>query len=276
MRNYWVQRDSWQYVWNCAIDPRTVSVAALRDFAIAANELLEREQVLEVQTFTHARGYYTYRREEHGGMAAYCRSLFDNHNLIQFPFGDADNGNVSTTRVAYFDRLDELVEASVADLGVLLRDLEPVPGAILRYLRRQGNAPIEVTGDVVPVAQLHEARSVGFQLTTHSNIWAPYLYWTGHPWGPQAGVYYDNRELSQRHTTRLNGVIATLADMTAELGGTWALSVEDSGQFATDRGIDLAPVLPGKLAEGAELAVWPDQFEENGIPMVERDYEYGM
>jgi hypothetical protein len=275
MRNYWVQRESWQYAWDCTVDPRQVSVAALRDFAIASNELLEREQLLEVQTFTHARGYYAYRRAEHGSMAAYCRWLFDNHNLVQFPFGDVHHDNKSTTKVAYYNREDALVEASVADLGLLLRDLEPVPGAILGYLRRRGGAPIEATGTVFP-ADVSRTEAVGFQLTTRSNIWAPYLYWTGHPWGAQPGVYYDNRELAQHHSTRLNRVISTLADMTAELGGTWTLCAEDSGEFATDRGIDLDPVLAGKLADGAELTPWPDRFEEDGIPMVERDYECGM
>lgn len=274
MRNYWVQKDKWMYAWTFSIDPREVSGAALAEFAVLANEVLEREQILQVEYFRHGQNLYEYRREVDGGMAQHCQRLYREQSLIQFPSGDVERGNRATSNIAYYDRKDTLVVAPVSDLGILLRDLEPTPGAILRYLRRRGHAPIEVTGAVVATSELATRSSISFHLATHSNIWAPYLYWTGHPWGPQAGVYYDNRELAQHHTTRLNRVIAALADMTAELGGTWKLS--EPAQFATDRGIDLDPVLPGKLAEGAELAAWPDQFEEDGIPMVERNYEYGL
>ncbi len=184
MRNYWVQKEDWLYAWQCSIAPQNVSLEALRDFAIAANELLESEQILDVQTFKHSSNLYSYDRKEHGTMARSCQRLFDEQHLLQLPSGNLQHENRCSTKVVYYDRRDELVEASVADLGVLLRDLDPMPGAILRYFRRRGHAPIEVTGAVVATSELATRSSVWFHLATHSNIWAPYLYWTGHPWGP--------------------------------------------------------------------------------------------
>jgi hypothetical protein len=275
MKNYWVQKDDWFYAWKFSIDPRSISVEALAGFAVAANAELEREKILEVETFIQGMNRYTYNRAEHGTMASYCSQLFSAKALIQLPCGylRAGRGSVGST-IAYYDRNDVLVEQNVADLGILLRDLEPVPGAIFGYLRNRGNSPMEALGSVFSVDEIQSLSKVQFTLTTNSNIWSPYLYWTGHPWGSRPNVYYDNRELANRHTTRLNRVIGTLADMTAELGGKWELL--DDGEFATARGIDLDPRLNGDIAHGAELTEWPDLFEKDYfVPMEERDYDLG-
>jgi hypothetical protein len=274
MRNYWVQKANWFYAWRCSLDPLQVTIRSLSEFAIAVNDLLEKENILVVDSFDNPRSLYRYRRVEHGSMATFCRQLFEQQGLIQFPFADLESeDNAVNTTLAYYNANNKLVEKPVQDLGLLLRDLEPVPGAISGYLRRRGFSPIVASGLVFKPSDIRNYQTVGFGLHTYSNIWAPYCYWTGHPWSEQH-LFFDNRPLAYRHTTRLNRVLSQLADMTAELGGTW--TINEPGLFATERGINLEPILDAPVAEGAELVEWPDLFQEGlVVPEEERDYEFG-
>jgi hypothetical protein len=276
MRNYWVQKDDDSfYSWNFTIDPSNVSIQAISDLAIFVNDVLEQEKLLVIDAFDDPRGQYQYRRAEHGSMASFCKHLFDKNGLIQFPNGDLDlrtNINAMTTTLAYYNANDKLVEKPVQDLGILLRDLEPVPGAILKHLRRRGYPPLRASGSTTMLSDIHSRQVVGFSLDTFSNIWAPYIWRSSHPWRNRE-MYFDNRPLAYRHTTRLNRVLSKFADMATELGGTWALI--EAGPFAHDRGINLEPVLDAAVAEGAENVEWVDIFDEYGVDEDQRDYDFG-
>jgi hypothetical protein len=61
----------------------------------------------------------------------------------------------------------------------------------------------------------------------HSDIWLPWLWGHYVPRAQLAPELYDNGELAERHTPRLNAFLATVREETLALGGAWQLEDDD-------------------------------------------------
>ncbi len=118
--------------------------------------------------------------------------------------------------MAWFDAADVRVEGPCDDLGSLLRSLEPVPECI-------------PNGFMVPLPALQiTATSREIRMSIHSDIWFPWVMGSAHP-SCDYERWFDNRELSGRHTPRLN---AFLAEVAREAGESFGLDPEEVSNFA--------------------------------------------
>ena len=155
-------------------------------------------------------------------------------------------------RLSWFDRDDRIVEASTADLATVLALAQPVPGAIPRSLMAPGYSPVAFSGwrlhysdhRILVTTPIHRAT---FGCALHSDIWFPYVLGHAHPKG-DLEHWFDNRQLAERHTPRLNAFVERCAALVEKAGARWYVEPSESdrtvAQFVHSRGIDMAPSVP--------------------------------
>lgn len=130
------------------------------------------------------------------------------------------------TRLAYFAD-DGIGEELVDDAGKLLVRLRPEAGEYTYVDRR------------IPPLSLH-GFAIGFDPARSEGLAAAKLPWTTLLIGSQSDVwfpwvpgdwqrelrptFYDNRPLAQRHTARLNDLLATVRESVLRRGGSWERS----------------------------------------------------
>lgn len=136
-------------------------------------------------------------------------------------------------KICYFTKT-EITHKRVDDVGVLLGSLIEEEEVLdmfeedtykhLKPYYIRSVAPVTLTGNApwMPIDS-NEYRSIpniGIQLFT--DIWFPWVvgYFSDRKARKQSELF-DNRQLSQYHTTRLNHFLADAKKLTLEYGGTW-------------------------------------------------------
>jgi hypothetical protein len=142
----------------------------------------------------------------------------------------------STTRLCYYDLEGELVEGDIEDIGKLLERLNPdkerskfnmsheVPVEIRVYpMQVSSSGKTNISYDESSGAA--EERTISFNISLHSDIWFPWVvgWLEKRPAFGSKNDKYDNRELAQCHTPRLNRFISTVRELVLEYGGTWSI-----------------------------------------------------
>lgn len=245
MKNFWVQRRSELASWcgdlaAIAESPEVVSSLFLQVVELGVRHGITIVDVAEVRARIQARWQADTRIDARIA---------------------ADLGPRS--RLCWYDRNDEVTEGEVSDLGMLLRTLEPADGAISRYVSDVGSPPLAVSGSIFRYRDGRLVRGIGDQVllfTTHSDIWFPFVTGDAHPsWDGES--YFDNRDLANRHTPRLNAFLDEVASAVEAAGGRWSIEAECVARtlapWVTERGIRLdgpvPPLMPPELVD----VPWP-------------------
>lgn len=258
MMNRWATKDDPIACWSADLTDAMNDPERLWLWLRATLELGDKLEVYSVQEAPLA-GFLL---ERDGPFVNFLEKRFrETRELDLFAFAQSGMRRIGSSRfrtlarVASFDSDGSLVEKREDDLGALLRRLRPEDlGADLGSMKHC--EPVCING-----TKIRFDSSGGSSLTPHagqmriefilySDIWFP--------WIPgmieesyQYGKLFDNRELAQRHTPRLNEFLSLVREHTLQLGGQW----ERDAQY------DL-PELPGMLNEsGIRLDV--DPFIEN-------------
>lgn len=178
--------------------------------------------------------------------------------------GAPDSSTVEAD-VAWFDRDDALVETATADLGAVLRALEPVPGSI-------GDGftvpfpPLRITGPRLPydsappeLAASQARRPIQLRFAIHSDVWMPYVFGSAHPLADHQR-HFDNRALAAVHTPRLNAFLRDVATVVDRAGGGWQVDLDDTStdaaRWVDARGIQLDAAPPALFPPEAFAAEW--------------------
>jgi len=268
MRNVWIQTDFAFATWvgdltNARQRPRELLDAVTAILAAGERHRVFLPVSLPALGFEHARG---------GAPAELVIAQWTEHRVVD-AFGftgaamapGAPGSSTVEAEVAWFDREDNVQVGRAADLGAVLRALEPVPGSIGdgftvpfppvritgRRLRYAGEPPAPNAEDT--------RRPTEIRIAIHSDIWFPYVLGSAHPLADQQR-YFDNRALAHLHTPRLNEFLRDVAAAVERAGGTWQVDREetgaDAGRWVDARGIHLDGEPPAMFPIEAFDAEW--------------------
>jgi hypothetical protein len=148
---------------------------------------------------------------------------------------------IAPARLSYYDIDGTLIDKEVEDVGELLRRVRPpevdLPddwqelseediASEIEYVNRNYKATgsaIFFRGLLVPKDSFPDYGTY-LSIRLYTDIWFPkvggYLI-DDSPY--ESRIFKDNRELALRHTPRLNRFLASVRELTSELGGTWSV-----------------------------------------------------
>ena len=270
MKNLWIQTENAFVTWRADFTAIATHPAKILDVVrsiLASGAVHRMFDVVEAPLI----GYMRDRDDALGNVLGQLLERDRTLDLFGFTGGamlpDHPRSSMVETTLSYYDRDDKLVEGAVTDLGALLESLQPVPGSISPGLRRHYPA-VRITGrrykDVregVPIDNSpHPMRIVAF-FTIHSDIWFPWVFGSAHPQRDHIRMF-DNRELANRHTPRLNAFLGEVADAVRGAGGTFCARPDESGGQAItcvdDESVLLDYVPPAGVMPPEALNVeWP-------------------
>jgi hypothetical protein len=123
-------------------------------------------------------------------------------------------------RISFY-RDDEIVEAEVGDVGALLRELRPNDLEAAGMFMRSA-APVTVRGSSVGI---DDDQEVLIQVRLDTDLWFPRVMGMleAVPEDEPKPDFYDNHELAERHTPRLNAFLNELRHSATALGGRWEM-----------------------------------------------------
>jgi hypothetical protein len=265
MKNLWIQTEHAFATWTADFTEVNKRPEAILEFVQAAVNAGVRHRVadvVEAQTID-------YRRDRDGALADVLARRFHRDRILDlFGFtGSAmlpglPRSSTTETRLSYFDAHDRVVDDTVTDLGAVLEALEPAPGVIPNGFKTHYPAVrltgwrYEQIGRSVPRGRL----PIAAFFAIHSDIWFPWVFGSAHPWTDHRRMF-DNRELANRHTPRLNAFLAEVAEAARRVGGSFGVyDDETSGRaraWVDDQGVRLDWMPPdGVMPPEALGATW--------------------
>lgn len=267
MRNLFIQVEQPFATWVAELDAVVASPERALDVVVAVLEAGERHEVF----VPVAAPLIGYERARDGDLGTGLRRIFtDTLSVDAFAFTGAamlpDHASSShvTAKLVMYDASGHLVERWVADVGVLLRDTEPVPGSLGEGFTRPF-PPVRITGPKLAYTRARDgyaltspARSTAIRIALHSDIWFPFVFGSAHPLADHQRMF-DNRALASRHTPRLNAFLQDVSRAVVSAGGRFFVDDDETGGNARtwldEQGIHLeapAPVLMPREALDAE------------------------
>lgn len=240
MRNLWIQTEPPFATWIADFTAVATQPSAILTFVqtvLASGAKHRVFDVVEAPSLDYARG-------RDGTLSGTLRRLLEHDRVLDlFGFMGAamlpGHPQSSTTEatLCHYDRDDRLVESIVTDLGAVLASLEPVPDSIPNGFMKHYPA-VRITGkrysDVdegIPVDRSSRPYPVAALIAIHSDIWFPWTFGSAHPKADHIRMF-DNRELANGHTPRLNSFLREIGEAARQVGGTFDVWADGtSGPF---------------------------------------------
>lgn len=268
MRNLFIQVEQPFATWVADLAAVVASPERVLDVVVAVLEAGERHEVF----VPVAAPLIGYERARDGDLGAWLRERFaETLTVDAFAFTGAamlpDHPSSShvTAKLAMYDASDHRVERVVANVGVPLRESEPVPGSLGEGFSRPF-PPVRITGPKLAYTRARDgyaltspARSTAIRIALHSDIWFPFVFGSAHPLADHQRMF-DNRALASRHTPRLNAFLQEVAQAVRAAGGAFAVDEDETGGNARtwldEQGIHLDAPAPGLMPPEALDAEW--------------------
>jgi hypothetical protein len=269
MRNLWIQIDDPFVTWIADFTAIARKPTQILRFVQAAMTSGVRHRVFDVAEAP----LIGYVRDRDGALDDVIGRLFTQDQVLDlFGFTGAamlpglPRSSTVETTLCHYDRNDQLVERIVTDLGAVLSHLEPVPDCI--YHKYMAHYPaVRITGR--QYRDIREGKRVDrsahplpieVRICIHSDIWFPWVDGTAHPaWVWHDQRMFDNRELANRHTPRLNAFLREVAEAARQIGGQFSIRADETrGQainWADDEGVLLDWMPPGGIMPPEALEV---------------------
>jgi hypothetical protein len=274
MRNVWVQTDFAFATWVADLGDARARPRDLLDVVLTIVEAGARHRVFVPGAFPElgvdpgpGSG-----PSSGGDLARRIVSLWEDRRVVD-AFGftgaamapGAPGSSTAEAELAWFDRQDAIVVAPTANLGAVLRALEPVPGSIGDGFTA-AFPPVQITGRRLafegepPVLVAAQARRpIQIRVALHSDIWLPYVFGSAHPLADHQR-HFDNRDLARIHTPRLNAFLRDVATAVARAQGRWELDLDDTStdarQWLDADGVHLDAPAPALFPPDAFAAEW--------------------
>jgi hypothetical protein len=279
-KNYWVCRKENPLVtWIAKFPARYVEPREFLDFVEAVLVAAEQEEVYRVLYVPSdarvckrwPRKYWEYRADICGvPYAEFLEQAFNetgdllSSELWSSPGWLEQYRVLAATRLSYYDRNGQVIEADVEDIGALLQQLRPLEedmdpdidpserpyreehinsykahGAALYFYGGPGSSLTDWTlrkawEGIPPDKRDRESKpsaySAGLNIHLYTDIWFP---WVSCPleyvrYGYRHAVpLFDNRELALRHTPRLNRFLNRVKQLIEQRGGSFKYDEDD-------------------------------------------------
>ena len=152
-------------------------------------------------------------------------------------------GHRQTAVLSTFDDEGRLVDGVVMDLGTRLKAEEPYERAFDGFMEPFfavcliGSYPSAIAA----AAAGDWDRPVQMRISTHSDIWFPWINGANHPLCDYKRKF-DNRLLAERNAPRLNAFLEAVAEAAQAAGGTLELDRDETNvrpEYVSDRGVVL-------------------------------------
>lgn len=237
-KNHWISsRDTEFASWKCAFPDQKMSTKEeIWPFVKGILEIGEQEEVYRVvETYSHI----GFKATSDRNYVEHLEEFFQNHEqlpmwekiLSGYPYRHPKKGAFcAQARLSYYEVDGTLKEAMVDDVGMLLKRLragvledDDSRSFIERHFMSTNN-PIRLSGSQGWHRDDGEFDTGYLYINLYTNIWFPTV--TGYLEDfdrPNREKPFDNSELAQLHTPRLNRFLNRLRDLTLELGGIWSL-----------------------------------------------------
>jgi hypothetical protein len=202
-------------------------------FLVKVNEAAEQEHVR--QALEPPIGHSEYLKDSDSSRYTHAQYL----QAYYFQTGEISYcSSISSTRLCYYDLEGKLVESDIKDAGKLLETLHPdkewcrrnmsygVPVRLIVQPERVSSSLSKVNISDAQSTDVEEERTVEVSIFLYSDIWFPWVVgWLEERRTPDDK--YDNRELAQCHTPRLNRFISTVRELILDYGGNWSIAYPD-------------------------------------------------
>jgi hypothetical protein len=198
------------------------------EFADSIVRLGIEERVYHLKEATLSTGRY--KEDEHKSYAEFLRIMLKQEKRLCL-FTDSHgvhpqfNGqNRSPGEICYYDETGALVEKEVENLGLLLDELKDSTAIGYKPRDTSDRSPITILGGAWPITNFRWKPAVRIELCT--DIWFPYVV------GPDFRFenFYDNRELANCHTPRLNGFLMGAREAAEKANAEWTWRNEEVGE----------------------------------------------
>ncbi len=236
MINYWMARANTLFAeWEAVFSPPS-TMGDLQSLLRFAKGLLEAGEQEAVYQIIETRRPLDFTKSPDWGYAQFLdKMLVETEILPLFDLGlgvaENYNGVLRTpARLCYYNLEDELIEAEVENVGLLLESLRP-DDADWGSIFMEGVGPVTLLSRPVSLKEIAEVtkqpRSVQIKISLRTDIWFPQVLGIlegDQPLSPNSSKWYDNRELANCHSPRLNRFLFKVHELTSELGGKWRLN----------------------------------------------------
>ena len=249
MCNHWIARATNPFAqWTANLGNPTDAAALERALELARQILAagERYSVYRIQEAVQVSNGIDFQMTPNYTYADYLeRTLAETGRLPLFDFSagvaqTADGRILTPGRMCYYDAECCKVESEVYDVGVLLRGLRPGRDWGQRFMKSV--APVTILSRTVNLSA--PGRPIRVTINLFTDVWFPRVM--GFLEDAFANDMYDNRELFNCHTPRLNRFLLSVREAVGALGGEWRLSEPEDPtdtytSMVTDHGIILGP-----------------------------------
>jgi hypothetical protein len=231
-RNHWITFVNDIVVrWGAFLPAPRGDVDALVRFGVSVVEAGARHEVYRALRIPAAQAYVAGDKN----FEDYLRAQANERGRVPLFPGDHRPGPElwAPARIAFY-RDEEIVEEEVGDVGALLRELRPDKIESARMFMRSAS-PVSVMGKSVDV---NDDREVRVQVRLDTDIWFPRVMGMleDMPEDELKPDFFNNRELAERHTPRLNLFLNELRECATALGGRWeVLEVDGIGVNYADQ-----------------------------------------
>ncbi len=251
MKNLWIQTEHAFATWTADFDKDASAPAKLLD-TLRSTLISGEAHGVFVPRSVPGLGY---RQGASGTLSDLLDRRWQNERILDLA-DFSDSAAEVAASLCLYDRDDQLSQRFVTDLGAELRALEPTPDVIpLGFTKKF--APVKLFGPRLSATPC--ALPTSLRISLHSDIWFPYVHGGAHPHADFVR-YFDNRELAQCHTPRLNSFLSEVAATVSKLNGTWRLVEEDAAlslrPWMSHGGIAVDGPVPSLMPPEALSAEW--------------------
>jgi len=236
MRNVWIQTEYPAATWVADLTSISAQPVALVEVITSILSAGARHRVFLPVSLPEL----GFERDRDGDPTRFLVAQWTEHRAVN-AFGftgramapDVIGSSTIEAEVAWFDRDDSIVVGRTANLGAVLRGLEPVAGSIADAFTVPF-PPVRITGvclsyegEPPTLATARGSRRVEVRIAVHSTIWFPYVFGSAHPLA-DFKRHFDNRTLARLHTPRLNDFLRDIAVVTKRAGGDWKVDLDET------------------------------------------------
>ncbi|MEM9950387.1 MAG: hypothetical protein AAF846_02210 [Chloroflexota bacterium] len=234
MKNYWVSNNSVDYAtWTIQFYHLDISVETLKSFVAKLVDYSRKFQIAELKATPGLHGHIEdfHERSDYDYMD-YVEEVVQKYEL--FPLFNTHHSTLSknsiVSKICYYNDLGDVETKSIDNAGQILRQTRSEALSLTHSSKYMSDAPpIRLGCQFLPVKNGMIAENWFVLLVTlHSDIWFPHVYDLldrGEALSKRIKYNqpYDNSELANCHTKRLNKFLASIRHETVKIGAEWSL-----------------------------------------------------
>jgi hypothetical protein len=220
-RNYWVCWHDSLVNWAIKFPHPKTNEIALENLLLFTKALLDAGNEEEIFMLRHTSAPYPFLLTTPQSYVDYCCEMA--RETGQLPFFGAVYGEqgIALTRLHYFNSEGEITSVELKHPQELMQQIHQrsLADDDFRYWSEPG-PPIGITS--YGTVQLQRYHVINVAIDLYSDIWFPKVTgWLEEQPAESRDELYDNHELAEKNSTRLNSFLRKIRQAALELNGEW-------------------------------------------------------